>query len=309
MLFLQKKGRVMKKITFNKIKKYVVYRLYDLLISIFYKLLFIKRPVENLIYYNQWKYYSLLKLFYNKKIDKSFEIIDESTPKIIWWCWLQGEQNAPDISLACLASLRKNLSNFEIKIVTEKNMFDFICIPDYIKEKYEKGIISKTHFSDILRTCLLVEYGGTWIDSTVYCTGYRIDVLSLPLFFFSNIKRGDEGIALSNWMITSCKNHPVLLNIRALLFDYWRKSNHLYHYFIYHFFATMVLDKYQEIKANVPVFSNIPPHIMQFELFSIYSEERFKQFSIISDFHKLTYKSEQYNDIKGSVYEYIINNR
>ena len=38
----------------------------------------------------------------------------------------------------------------------------------------------------------------------------------------------------------------------------------------------MVLEKYPEIASNVPVFSNISPHIMQKELFSPYSEKRFK---------------------------------
>ncbi|MBQ6111224.1 MAG: hypothetical protein IJL01_02400, partial [Synergistaceae bacterium] len=49
---------------------------------------FIKENVSvNLRNYDEWK--------------------KRSTPNIIWWMWLQGEDNAPDICKACLRSLRR----------------------------------------------------------------------------------------------------------------------------------------------------------------------------------------------------------
>ncbi len=41
-------------------------------------------------------------------------------------------------------------------------------IPNSIVSKWKSNVISDTHFSDIIRTELLIKYGGTWIDSTVY---------------------------------------------------------------------------------------------------------------------------------------------
>lgn len=91
-------------------------------------------------------------------------------PKIIWWCWLQGVDNAPPICKACLNSLKQNISDHKIIVITEENRHDFIKLPAKIEEKYANGLIDRTHFSDILRAALLVHYGGTWIDSTVLCT-------------------------------------------------------------------------------------------------------------------------------------------
>ena len=34
----------------------------------------------------------------------------------------------------------------------------------------DSGQITKTHLSDLLRLELLIRYGGTWIDATVFCT-------------------------------------------------------------------------------------------------------------------------------------------
>ncbi len=301
--FYKKNGKLS-----QKIKSALKYKFSSFLISFPFAFYFGKRPGENKIYFENYKFYFVLKKRFSRVLKKLpiYEENNEQNAKIIWWCWLQGEENAPNLCKACLASLRKNLPDFKINIVTEKNMWNLITVPDFIRKKYERGIISKTHFSDILRTCLLCEYGGVWIDSTVCCTGYKADIFSENLFYFSNIMRGDDGIAFSSWLISAHKNEPVLLTIRDLLFYYWKKHNHLYHYFLYHFLATMVLEKYPEIAKKVPVFSNVPPHIMQRELFSEYSEKRFKQYETISDFHKLTYKFLPSQNKNGTLYEFLI---
>ena len=106
----------------------------------------------------------------------------------MWWCWFQGEENAPDLCKKCLESLRKYLKDREIIVITEKNMYDYIDFPDFIKEKYNKGIITRTHLSDLLRIQLLIKYGGTWIDSTVLFTGFNDltkSYFDVPLFLLS----------------------------------------------------------------------------------------------------------------------------
>lgn len=302
-IFLYRKNGVL----FSKITNSIKSRLASTAISFPFVLFMGRRPSENRNYYTNFKFYYVLKRLYSGALKKlpHYEENNGSNQKIIWWCWLQGEENAPELCKACLASLRKNMPGFTVKVVTEKNMWDIVNIPDFIKEKYERGIISKTHFSDILRTCILCEHGGVWIDSTVYCTGYTYDFFSGNLFYFSNVMRGDNGIKFSNWLISAHRNEPVMLSLRDILFLYWKRHNHLYHYFIYHFFATMVLEKYPEIASNVPVFSNIPPHIMQKELFSPYSEKRFKQYAVMSNFHKLTYKFLDGQNKRDSVYDFL----
>ena len=58
---------------------------------------------------------------------------------------------------------------------------------------------------------------------------------------------------------------------------------------------------------SVPRYSNIPPHVLQFEMFNAYDEERFKQIKQMSDFHKLTWKQNTDNmNLDGTFYERII---
>lgn len=224
----------------------------------------------------------------------------------IWWCWLQGEDKAPDLCKACLESLRYHFKNKEIIVITEKNMWDYVDFPEYIKIKYNKGIISRTHFSDLLRLELLIRHGGTWIDSSVFCTGEDINLFDNNLFVYQNFMRGDEAITASNWLISSEKNNPILCTTRDLLYRYWEKNDYTIHYFIFHFFFRMATEKYKSEWQQMPRYSNIPPHILQFEMFDSFSEGRLKEVKKMSNFHKLTQKADLPSNIENTFYEYIL---
>ena len=89
----------------------------------------------------------------------------------IWICWLQGIDKDPSLIKRCYKSIKDNFKDSKI-VVDESYINDYVELPSYIMEKDGKGIITKTHFSDILRLELLSQYGGTWIDGTVYCRGW-----------------------------------------------------------------------------------------------------------------------------------------
>ena len=52
-----------------------------------------------------------------------------------------------------------------------------------VMEKWEKGIITHTHMTDLLRLELLIKYGGMWIDATVLCTAKEEEI---PCYFFDS---------------------------------------------------------------------------------------------------------------------------
>lgn len=80
---------------------------------------------------------------------------------------------------------------------------------------------------------------------------------------------------------------------QELLYDYWKHTNFMLHYFLIYFFMKMAAGIYAEEWSSIPFFSDVPPHILQRELFSTFSEERFAQIQYMSDIHKLSYKLEK----------------
>ena len=105
--------------------------------------------------------------------DNNLSRIGELESKPIWFCWLQGFDNAPEIVHACYNSIKRNIPDREIEVIDNENWQEFVELPDYIIKKWEKGRNPAALFSDLLRLELLIKYGGTWIDSTELCTGFN----------------------------------------------------------------------------------------------------------------------------------------
>ena len=235
------------------------------------------------------------------------------TPKIFWWCWLQGLENAPPICKVCLKSLRQNYSDYKINVVTLQNISDFVQFPEHIIRKFKEGKISPTHFSDLLRLELLINHGGIWQDSCVLCTGREKDYLQEPLFIFQGLWRNEPAHLGSSWFIVAEKGHPILKTTRDLLYKFWQEHDALGNggfYFLFHCMFKLAAEKYPDEWAKVPVLSNIPPHYLQIEFFKQYNPDRFEQIKHMSNFHKLTWK---YHPLQltpektaGTNYEYLM---
>ena len=113
---------------------------------------------------NEFQY--VIEYYKNNKIE-----VGESNKKI-WCMWWQGFENAPIIVKKCVKTIEKYSGDYELILITQNNYMDYANIPNEIIRKVENGKISITHFSDILRAKLLAEYGGIWIDSTMFICDY-----------------------------------------------------------------------------------------------------------------------------------------
>jgi len=214
----------------------------------------------------------------------------------VWFCWFQGLDCAPQLVKKCYDSLQKNLPSKEIVLLTSENYKQYAPnIADYIIEKYENGIITHTHFSDILRVELLAEHGGTWIDATVFCSGKNIPdyMLDSDFFIFQNLKPGSNGSVnnVSSWFITSCSNNSIMLCARELLRAYWKTNNKLINYFLIHHFLCMSINKYKkEFDQMMVAYPNSLPHVLLLMLFEPFDQRKWKAIVDICPFHKLAYK-------------------
>lgn len=229
----------------------------------------------------------------------------------VWVCWMQGIENAPALVQKCYASLKRNLNGKEIVLITSENVRKYTDFPAWIWEKYEKGLITHTHFSDLLRIELLCRHGGTWIDATVFCSGPNIPdyMLDSDLFMFQNLKPGADGSTLniSSWFITACANNKVLLAVRKLLWNYWKRENKLIDYFLIHHFMIMALDYYSDETKKIIQFPNSLPHVLLLMLFESFNQEKWDAVTAACPFHKLAYKrSKEEMEKDGTYYKYIM---
>lgn len=256
------------------------------------------------------KLLSKLRKKYKKSIQNfcnSFDFkIEHRNSETIWMCWLQGIENAPSLVQECYESVKRNIPSKKIIVITEKNYTDYVKFPDYIQEKIDRGIITRTHFSDLLRLELLNRYGGTWIDATVYISDNQIPgyMLASDLFMFQVLKPGLDGhaVGISSWFITACSNHPILLLTQKLLYEYWRNHNRLVDYFLLHDFLQLSIEAFPNEWAKVIPFSSSLPHIFLLRIFDEYDESVWDAVRKMTPIHKLTYKFDSELTKKENTY-------
>ncbi len=259
------------------------------------------------------RYESILRC--KKKKVRSKKLKHEH-PKVIWWCWLQGLEKAPNIVKACHRSLLKYLKDYEIRIIDSENWNQYIQLPDYIVERWNKKQIPPALFPDLLRLQLLIEYGGSWIDSTVLCTGFSTQetqiaqkYLEAPLFIFQYTPEGTTtNISISNWFISAYSNNEVLMAVRDMLFAYWKDYNCTLDYYIFHLFFAMVAQEYPEEIAAMPYGYSMRSLTLLHHWNETFDQEKWNKLTSRVSFHKLAFRIDQKTkENKNNFYHYILN--
>lgn len=284
------------------------------------------------IYHNRFKptffYYSTethfikANLLLYKKLKKTYKNVTLSdndgynlekvnfTKTPVFVCWFQGISNSPMIIKKCVETIKNAFSEEEYEIVeiNSNNIFHYVDFPEYINQKWENGQITNTHFSDLLRLELLTNYGGFWIDATVFSTDGEIPsyINNSSFFVYSNELRGDKTMIAESWFIKAEKCNPILLLTKKYLYLYWKKHNKLCHYFLFHLFFTLSCEKYPDIYSNVPKVSSVNPHMMINYLSKPYNDDTIKYLKEISKFHKLTYKANFSEISSNTLYNFLI---
>ena len=271
---------------------------------------------------------------------------DASTPSTIsrpgsatiWWCWLQGIDEAPQIVKACYASLVHDewftVHGYVVKVIDNVNWREYVELPGYIVEKWEKGRIPAAMFSDLLRVELLIKYGGTWIDSTVLCTGFNDNhndnenskdsklatdsklstlnsrlklYMDAPLFVFQYTKEGSVPVSISNWFITACRNNEVLMVLREMLYAYWRDYDCVLDYYIFHLFFAMISKEYPEQMAAMPYAQSQRSLVLLHHWGEKFDQMKWDKLTSEVCFHKLAFRvSDSVKNDKDNYYNYIL---
>ena len=231
-----------------------------------------------------------------------------SVPTRIWFCWLQGMDQAPALVKACLHSLRtlEDEAGCEIVILTADNYSQWVSLPDYIVEKYHKGHIPHALFGDILRLELLTTYGGIWIDSTVLYTGERTvpmqdgeptvipswqEILKADLFVFQYNPPGQSWTGdVSNWFIAAKQHNRMLSIVKSMIFAYWKDYDFTLHYYMFHVFFKNISLHYPELTERMPYGYSVPCLQLGKHIDDDFDEEHWQRFSHTIPWHKMNYR-------------------
>lgn len=164
----------------------------------------------------------------------------------------------------CVDSIKRNAGNHRVIILTDDNYKQYVDIPKWVEEKKNKGIISRTHYSDILRLSLLAQHGGMWIDSTFFCTGiglqeyFKASLWSIkrPDYFHASIAAG----YFANYSFACDQEHRWIFKvILDFLLEYWKENDIMTDYLFLDYLIVLVqkydsqiAEEFKNIKSNNP---------------------------------------------------------
>lgn len=224
----------------------------------------------------------------------------------IWVCWWQGIEQAPELVKDCVDSIKRNAGKHRVIILTEDNYKEYVDIPEWVEDKKNRGIITRTNYSDLLRLSLLAKYGGMWIDSTFFCTAPVLDEyfeeplwsIKRPDYFHASIASGYfAGYSLA------CKeeNRFAFITIRDFFLNYWKHNDTMVDYLMVDYMIVLA-QKYDQSIAKI--FENIKPNNPECdELYKImgekFDEKRWNELKKNTSLFKLSWKYEYPKEKNG----------
>jgi hypothetical protein len=255
--------------------------------------------------------FAIIKPLYRKAQIQIQNYDEKICEKIIWIYWAQGIDTAPDLVKVCYNRLKAFNKEYKVVLIDNNNISEYISIPEYIYQKVEKKKITLTHFSDIIRIHLLAEYGGIWMDSTVFIGESFSDfinnerkLITIPQDNISyNISKGKW----SAWMIGT-KKKCRYFQVCATFFDlYWEKYNMLACYFLIDYLLEYTYRNDYEFRKDVDEVLKLDYSV--YELMEIRNSkcsiEDYNKFLSNNIINKMSYKEKFDKDIIGTYSYYM----
>ena len=150
--------------------------------------------------------------------------VSELLPHRIYTYWHQGLDDAPPIVNCCVERMRQMNPSWEVIVHDAGSAESIIESIPVSAKKLDR--LSLPHLSDLIRTSLLIDHGGVWIDPTVYLSQpfdtWIHSRMGAGVFLFSNPGRDR---LISNWFIASSPSNAILKELFEALCEYW-EYNH-----------------------------------------------------------------------------------
>lgn len=228
-----------------------------------------------------------LSLRIERRVDRRPPTTAPLTKVFVYW---DKPDTMPAIVRACRDSLRTFVDDgFELIELDEDTIGDHADIPADVRRRLASR---PAHFSDYLRSRLLQEHGGLWLDSTCLLTQPLSDVFA-PMrdedaFLFTY-----AGSRVGSWFFSAQPRSYVLNAAAETEVLWWEKNDHMTNYFMWHDIVEMLYWTDPLYKRAWDSMTKIHPRTalaLLGELERPFDQQRFDEILSGSGIHKLTHK-------------------
>ena len=229
--------------------------------------------------------------------------------KTIWTCWFQGRETAPHLVKKCLRSWERNNPGWEFRCLDATSIERYIALRQHIE--LSRQSLTAASLSDIVRILLLREFGGVWVDATLYCNRpldeWLPGVMTEGFFAFA-APAPDR--PLSSWFLSAVSDNYLISSWCRWTMEYWSKRTDSNDYFwFHHLFRDMCASDRLAMEEwiRVPKVSADGPHALQFRGLMHHSEPSvIESIDWATPVFKLTHRLPEKGLEAGSLLEYLL---
>lgn len=176
--------------------------------------------------------------------------------RLVWVMWWQGINQAPQLVKNNIKNMQ-NVFGDRLQIITKDNISDYVEINSSLYAKFEQHRIGPALWSDIVRSNLLKNHGGLWIDSTVLLSKR---ILTLPKIFegsFISIcskSNGKFNISSENWaswFIGGEPYNPLFIFMSTFFVNYFKIFDFQLDYFLIDYLIYYYVNKDSKLREEI----------------------------------------------------------
>lgn len=215
----------------------------------------------------------------------------------IWFCWLQGAGQMPPLVKICYDSVCRNSFGHPVIFVDLRSLERYVALPKSVLALFDAGRISPANFTDIIRTALLAQHGGLWLDATVYVSEPLPAWIFARRFYSVKFSSVDDfyiaGGRWSNFALGGMSSSMIYGRLLRLLYDYVERKGDFVDYFQMDYLIHLLYQSDSNVRAeidNVPV-NNEGVHRMQRVLNRRFSEVVLRHIEDSAFLHKLSWRT------------------
>ena len=257
------------------------------------------------------KYTDIIQKYNDKAIHQY--TCDEISNLPMWILWWQGEDNMPDMIKVCYRSVLENSNGHPVILLHKDNIREYVDFPDYIWKLYQDNVIRVQHLADMIRIRLIKNYGGLWLDASIYCNRkITDDIFSYGFYSLKNKDNPHTVISEDRWttfLIGGHKDNLLCNFLDECFMEYCKDNKPFVDYFMFDCLISIGdknIPKIHKLIENVPYYEGnyrlINQHIndkVDDRLLSIFDSDN-------SMFYKISWNNSGKEIDKESLYNYII---
>jgi hypothetical protein len=228
--------------------------------------------------------------------------------KIIWTCWFGGRKNAPPLVKKCLGSWERNNPSWEFRCLDATTIERYVPLRQYVD--LNRQSLTAASLSDIVRILLLHEFGGLWVDATLFChqslDEWLPGVMKEGFFAFTAL---DPIRPLSSWFLSAASDNYLVSTWCRRTIEYWSNRTKTDDYFwFHHLFRDMCRtdQRTAEEWSRVPKLDAEKPHAFQVDgKMDRPAAEVREEIDWTTPVFKLTHRLSEEGVKPGSLLEYL----